>query len=98
MRLKRHQSGGPEDQLLIQSLEIIVSKPQLSPHSLKTVGLVPHLLPRTHIAGGDPAAALQQQLDQGQIAHADTDDCNAFVPDTLHIFRKGQAQHLTHLN
>ena len=98
MRLKGHEPGGAEDQLLIEPLEIVTTQPELCAHGLEPVGLLPHLLARALIAGGDPAPAAQQQFDQGLITHADTDDGDAFVPDALHIFRKGQTQHLTKLN
>ena len=97
MRLERHEPGGPEDQLLIEPLEVVAPQPELRAHGLEPVGLLPHLLPRALIAGGDAASAAQQQFEQRLIAHADADDGDAFVPDALHIVRKGQTQHLTKL-
>ena len=65
------QARRAEDHVLVQSLQIIRTKPQPATGTLQLVGQCAQLLPRPFVAGGDTDAVIQQQTHQRGIADAD---------------------------
>ena len=79
MRVKGHQTGSSENDVLIQMIQVVLTEAERCSHCSELFALLPHLLHGPFIAGRHVTAVIQKQLDKRLIAHADTDDCYAFV-------------------
>ena len=83
--LKGQQAGGPENNVLVQALQIVLLQLEFRSQVLQQGPFFPHFGQAVPVAGGHMAAVPQQQLHQGGIAHADADDGDPFIFNGIDI-------------
>ena len=89
LRYVRAQTGGAEDHVRIQPLEVVLTQVQRTAPAFQLLRLLPHLLPRALVAGGDADPLRQQHIQQRRVADADTDDRHTLISNRVHIFPQG---------
>ena len=71
MLLKRHETGGAENKIKIEILQIIFSEAKMSTEGKEFVRLVPHLFFCALVTGRHTATGSKQHGNQRLIAHPD---------------------------
>ena len=88
MLVKRHKSGGSENEVKIELIEIVLAEAELCTELRKNFKLSIELPCCAFIAGCYIAACVKQPFYKRSVAHSDTDNAYALVLNAVYIFIK----------